>query len=379
MTKNYKKSYHNDDISRFNLTQDDLDNEMSDEEFQKYDEAYHEIKARKYSQMNPVHSDAKYIILKDVCNTKIHKYYDVKTCKTRTVVLHRIKALRNINRQVRKGDIGGWVHGPENLSKEGSCWIFDEAMCFGDAVVMHDAQVKHEATIYDNAVIGNRAIVTRKSVVREHAIVCEYAHISGDDVEVCGRAIINKGANVIGGAYVGGNAVVTDYAKVGANAKVLGESVICGSANVAGHAVVWGHATVKDHAQVYEYAKVKDATIGGKTKLTSNVEVSGDFQITPEGEMRFFCNEDLEDYIKSHAHDTPSKYQIFNNPQQCCQNNDQDLCTDIDWIEEDENCIDFGYDEHCKHTELEIDEETELEYTVTCDTRHPEEKDELNF
>ena len=42
--------------------------------------------------------------------------------------LYRIIALKNFS-DVRKGELGGWVSGIDNLSQEGNCWIYDEAKC----------------------------------------------------------------------------------------------------------------------------------------------------------------------------------------------------------------------------------------------------------
>ena len=46
--------------------------------------------------------------------------------------VYRIQALKNFiagnNRKVKKNDKGGWVQSESNLSQEGSCWLFDEAV-----------------------------------------------------------------------------------------------------------------------------------------------------------------------------------------------------------------------------------------------------------
>lgn len=45
--------------------------------------------------------------------------------------VYRIKALKSfktiIGRRVNKGDLGGWVESEDNLSQDGTCWLFDEA------------------------------------------------------------------------------------------------------------------------------------------------------------------------------------------------------------------------------------------------------------
>ena len=64
---------------------------------------------------------------------KMDKKYKLTT-KTKLIDGHkvyRIKALKSfdtiIGRRVNKGDLGGWVESEDNLSHDGTCWLFDEA------------------------------------------------------------------------------------------------------------------------------------------------------------------------------------------------------------------------------------------------------------
>ncbi len=63
--------------------------------------------------------------------------------------VYRIRALRDF-RNVKKGDLGGFIAKEDNLSHEGDCWVW------------HDAKVCDNAKVYGNAQIF------------------ENAHISGD-------------------------------------------------------------------------------------------------------------------------------------------------------------------------------------------------------
>ena len=60
--------------------------------------------------------------------------------------LYRVRALKNF-RNVKAGDLGGWVSGKHNLSQEGDCWIYDEAKC------MDNARMYHNSAMYNNAVM----------------------------------------------------------------------------------------------------------------------------------------------------------------------------------------------------------------------------------
>jgi hypothetical protein len=82
--------------------------------------------------------------------------------------LYRIKALRdfcNDVTKIKKGDIGGYVASEHNLSHEGECWIFDDAMVYdkaqvsGNAYVCGNAEVFGKAQVYGNIkVCGNAEI-----------------------------------------------------------------------------------------------------------------------------------------------------------------------------------------------------------------------------
>ena len=41
--------------------------------------------------------------------------------------LYRIKAVKDFS-NVKKGDIGGYIEGEKNLSHDGNCWIYDNAV-----------------------------------------------------------------------------------------------------------------------------------------------------------------------------------------------------------------------------------------------------------
>ena len=52
-------------------------------------------------------------------------------------ILHRIESLKDFTlingKEIRKGDLGGWVESEDNLSQEGLCWIYDECKMYENA------------------------------------------------------------------------------------------------------------------------------------------------------------------------------------------------------------------------------------------------------
>lgn len=91
--------------------------------------------------------------------------------------LYRIKALKNFG-EVRDGDIGGWVENYSNLSQEGTCWLFDDAMVYDKAYVFEDAELHHHAIAYGTECnIGGKSIITDNAKIKNSIIY--YTSVSG--------------------------------------------------------------------------------------------------------------------------------------------------------------------------------------------------------
>lgn len=85
--------------------------------------------------------------------------------------LYRIRALRHVPGHADKGELGGYVGGPNSLSQEGNCWIYPSAMVYcnaevhGEAVVAGHARAVGGAIIKDNAVLAGHAQAVGKVVL----------------------------------------------------------------------------------------------------------------------------------------------------------------------------------------------------------------------
>ena len=66
--------------------------------------------------------------------------------------LHRIVATRNFG-DVKKGDLGGFIETEGNLSHDGFCWVFGEALVFENARVSDNARVSGDAWVCGNALV----------------------------------------------------------------------------------------------------------------------------------------------------------------------------------------------------------------------------------
>ena len=103
--------------------------------------------------------------------------------------LHRIKALKDFG-NVKTGELGGYIESGSNLSQEGNCWVYSDALVFGNAEVYGNAWVFGNAEVYGTA-------------------------------EVYGKAKVYGNAEVYGNAKVYGNAEVFDNAEVYGNADYI--------------------------------------------------------------------------------------------------------------------------------------------------------------
>lgn len=104
--------------------------------------------------------------------------------------LHRNQALKTINVRVEAGELGGFVQSEQNLSQEGECWIYDDAVCCGEAVVEQDAE------LHDGAVAAGSAVITGDACMYDRAWAggncCIRSGEVKDDAAVTGEAVIKK-------------------------------------------------------------------------------------------------------------------------------------------------------------------------------------------
>ena len=102
--------------------------------------------------------------------------------------LHRIRALKDFC-DVEKGDIGGWVESEDNLSQEGTCWVYDNAK------VIANARISDNVRVADNVLVCGNAHVIGYAKVLENAVVGGNAEVSGD-AEISGNTIVGDNEHV---------------------------------------------------------------------------------------------------------------------------------------------------------------------------------------
>lgn len=189
-------------------------------------------------------SDKKYEILKD------------RSLTVNGSEIYRIKALKDFG-DVEAGEMGGFVASEENLSHEGTCWIYDDAM------VYHNAKVK------DNAVVRG------------------YTHVYNES-QVMHNAIVEGRARVFGYGTVYGNARIKDNGSVFDHGVVHGFAIVQDNATVRDHGCVCNEGIIKDNAYVSGHIMVSQGTISNNAVLFGVGEIN--FDISASDDWTFYRN-----------------------------------------------------------------------------------------
>lgn len=107
--------------------------------------------------------------------------------------LHRIRAICQVNEQVSPGALGGYVQTEDNLSQDGTCWIYDQAICCEEAVVEDDGRM------FDGAVARGSALISGDARMFERAVAeGNSSFFSGElkeDARLSGNAVVNRSDN----------------------------------------------------------------------------------------------------------------------------------------------------------------------------------------
>jgi len=166
---------------------------------------------------------------------------------------YRIKALKDFQlitgEIVKKGDIGGYVHGEHNLSQEGNCWIEGLSGACDNSRVMDNAVLKYGSRSYHNSIVSGNAVMKDCSRAEDNSIISGNA-VMKDDSEALNDSIITGNAVLKEHQTIRVGTVTTDllgtkdwvgavYAELGIKPEkgklTLCEKTYCPAPNVFGH------------------------------------------------------------------------------------------------------------------------------------------------
>lgn len=121
---------------------------------------------------------------------KLQKYKITDIVHPADSKLHRVQALRDINEEVKEGDLGGYVQMEWNLSQSGTSWIYEDAICEEDARVQNDASLRHYAKASGKAFVVGKTEATDYSQIRGYAYVKDA--LIKDRSIICGEAVVES-------------------------------------------------------------------------------------------------------------------------------------------------------------------------------------------
>lgn len=159
--------------------------------------------------------------------------------------VYRIRATEDIpvasDHVIKAGTLGGFVESESNLSQQGLCWIYDEAVVYGGAIVSGKANVRDYAQVSGNARI------------------CKNAHVYG-------QAVIAGNVTVRGHAWIDGNAFITaaddDQLVIEGNCYISGDARIDGTMTLGGNVMIGNGAMIKSAKDVFQVSlNAKDEII----------------------------------------------------------------------------------------------------------------------
>jgi hypothetical protein len=144
-----------------------------------------------------------------VAKKTTHKQYELTKNITQLpcgTILHRIRAIRDISKDVTAGTLGGWVESEHNLSQNGTSWIYGEAKCYGQGRVSKKAMLYGEASVYGKGYVTDSARVGGTTIIRGCCEIGEDSWLYGsDDYNVLTikqkRAHANKNHNPLYSGY----------------------------------------------------------------------------------------------------------------------------------------------------------------------------------
>lgn len=184
--------------------------------------------------------------------------------------LYRIRALKDLTVGVQKGDLGGFIESPSNLSDENNCWVAGNAKIFDNAVVENNAHVSGNAVISENSLISDHAEVSGSAIINGNTKVYSNAKVK-DFAIISDKAVITGNAIISGRAEISENARISSYVEISENAEIAGNSKILGHVKVYGDAVVTGKSRLGGDVKVYGNVVLVDANDFGSTNYYGDI------------------------------------------------------------------------------------------------------------
>lgn len=153
---------------------------------------------------------------------------NTKEVKDKT--LYQIQALKDFH-DVEKGDLGGYIEKELNLSQQGYCWVYDNAMVFGNAQLFDNVMAYNNAMISDNVRITDNVTIFDNVSISGNVLITDNVSLYGD-VSIFGDVMISGNTKISGNVSIFGDVSIYDNAKISGNTNISGNANISYNANI---------------------------------------------------------------------------------------------------------------------------------------------------
>ncbi len=192
-------------------------------------------------------------MVKGASKTSNSKYEITSIAHERYPFLHRIRALRDIGKEVKAGDLGGFVEHEGNLSSEpgDDAWIFDDAIAAGEALVDMGSVLRVRAVVCGHAYASHGSILFGDVRAEDDAYL--RGAILFGSARASGQSMILTDPNTRRSPKLSGHCCV--YGKVMGGVHILGSAVIISGEEVCNTSPDYiiidekSRTVVRDHAR----------------------------------------------------------------------------------------------------------------------------------
>ena len=191
--------------------------------------------------------------------------------------LYRMRAIRDFeNRKgvVKKGELGGFIEGFDNVSGNG--WITNDSLVFGNAYVKDYCIVSGSSVIHDKAkILGKASIVNSR--IHEEALI--EGRVTIKDSVISGRAVLLDDVIV-------DDSIVTDSARIGDRMQIVNKSIIMGNV------LLFGNKTISKKVLTMKNITGSSGLMSGLRSLYNNyVDKDKHTRLIREKEQKIEYNE----------------------------------------------------------------------------------------
>jgi len=174
------------------------------------------------------------------------KKYEILKGQSITIygrTLYRIRALRDFG-NVKKGDIGGYVQNEYNLSHDGECWVYNDAMALDNSRVLNNARMYNNSRMYGHSEMFDNTEMHDNSKMFNDSKMFDNSEMY-DNSEMHDSAEMHDYSKMFDNSKMLDYSRMYDNSEMYDNAKIFNFSKASGNVKLIGNAKLYANAHVK--------------------------------------------------------------------------------------------------------------------------------------